>query len=122
MPVDEYQALIKAARAGAAPLPGQPGSVQTMPNFDDMKRDPYSPGNQQRPVMNIGIIRPSLIQATSKASRLRFCRVTSLEVFLGPQILPHDGGTSESEKTAPSTGAEKCRNENLRFNAKSCVW
>lgn len=68
MSVDEYQALIKAARAGVGPLPNLPnqtGGIQPIPNFDDVKRELYSPNAQQRPIMNIGIIRPTLIQGSS---------------------------------------------------------
>ncbi|VDK75862.1 unnamed protein product [Onchocerca ochengi] len=74
MSMEEYQALVKAAKAGGALVPpvpsssSDPCSSQSIPNtLDDIKRNIYSPIEQETS-MNIGnshgIIRPSLIQCT----------------------------------------------------------
>ncbi|VDM12924.1 unnamed protein product [Wuchereria bancrofti] len=74
MSMDEYQALVKAAKAGGALVPPVPSSTsdpcssQSISNtLDDIKRNIYSPIEQET-TMNIGnshgIIRPSLIQCT----------------------------------------------------------
>uniref|UniRef100_A0A0N5AYH9 Nuclear receptor domain-containing protein n=1 Tax=Syphacia muris TaxID=451379 RepID=A0A0N5AYH9_9BILA len=81
MSVDEYQALLKAARAGVGPLPNLPnqtGGIQPIPSFDDAKRDPYSASGQQRPIMNIGIIRPTILQGSTVP------HYTDLGVTAGP--------------------------------------
>ncbi|KHN80444.1 Nuclear hormone receptor family member nhr-48 [Toxocara canis] len=63
MSVEEYQALLKAAKAGGAMLPN--GNTALAPSFDDVKRSVYSPSEHDS-LMNIGnshgVIRPSLIQ------------------------------------------------------------
>uniref|UniRef100_A0A914ZTP1 Nuclear hormone receptor family member nhr-48 n=1 Tax=Parascaris univalens TaxID=6257 RepID=A0A914ZTP1_PARUN len=67
MSVEEYQALLKAAKAGGAILPN--GNTTLAPSltttFDDVKRRVYSP-TEHESLMSIGnshgIIRPTLIQ------------------------------------------------------------
>lgn len=74
MSMDEYQALVKAAKVGASLVPPVPSSgcdpcsSQTVANtLDDIKRNIYSSVDQNT-AMNIGnshgIIRPSLIQCS----------------------------------------------------------
>lgn len=75
MSMEEYQALVKAAKAGGALMPptsssnSDPCSSQSVTSFDDIKRNVYSP-TEHEAMMNIGnshgIIRPSLIQGTRK--------------------------------------------------------
>ncbi|MFH4983272.1 hypothetical protein AB6A40_009981 [Gnathostoma spinigerum] len=67
MSVEEYQALIKAAKAGGAVLPGS-GAPAVVPTFgEDIKRNVYSP-TEHESLINIGnshgIIRPTLIQGS----------------------------------------------------------
>ncbi|VDN17747.1 unnamed protein product [Gongylonema pulchrum] len=80
MSMEEYQALVKAAKAGSALMPpgpssstSDPCSSQSVPGFDDIKRNVYSP-TEQEAMMNIGnshgIIRPSLIQGTHLIGKL----------------------------------------------------
>ncbi|VDK44166.1 unnamed protein product [Anisakis simplex] len=63
MSVEEYQALLKAAKAGSAMLPN--GNTSLSPTLDDIKRNVYSPSEHDS-LLNIGnshgIIRPTLIQ------------------------------------------------------------
>uniref|UniRef100_A0A915Q5T9 Nuclear hormone receptor family member nhr-48 n=1 Tax=Setaria digitata TaxID=48799 RepID=A0A915Q5T9_9BILA len=74
MSMEEYQALVKAAKAGGALVPTVPSSgsdpcssQSVSSTLDDIKRNIYSP-NEQETTVNIGnshgIIRPSLIQCT----------------------------------------------------------
>uniref|UniRef100_A0A0R3RRS6 Nuclear receptor domain-containing protein n=1 Tax=Elaeophora elaphi TaxID=1147741 RepID=A0A0R3RRS6_9BILA len=74
MSMEEYQALVKAAKAGGALVPSVPSSSSDpcssqsiSSTLDDIKRNIYSPIEQET-AMNIGnshgIIRPSLIQCT----------------------------------------------------------
>ncbi|VDK86573.1 unnamed protein product [Litomosoides sigmodontis] len=75
MSMEEYQALVKAAKAGGALVPpvpsssSDPCSSQSISStLDEMKLNIYSPLEQETTAMNIanshGIIRPSLIQCT----------------------------------------------------------
>ncbi|KAL3991026.1 Zinc finger C4 type (two domains) family protein [Acanthocheilonema viteae] len=69
MSMEEYQALVKAAKAGGALVPPVPSSSSDPCSsmLDNIKRNVYSPVEQDT-AMNIGnnhgIIRPSLIQCT----------------------------------------------------------
>ncbi|VDN00877.1 unnamed protein product [Thelazia callipaeda] len=72
MSIEEYQALIKAAKAGGALVPASssdPCSTHSVSNsLVDVKRNIYSPPDQEV-MLNVGnthgIIRPSLIQCAS---------------------------------------------------------
>ncbi|CAG9531636.1 unnamed protein product [Cercopithifilaria johnstoni] len=87
MSMEEYQALVKAAKAGGALVPpvpsssSDPCSSQSISStLDDIKRNIYSPIEQET-VMNIGnshgIIRPSLIQCTPMTDYTELSAATS---------------------------------------------